>query len=194
MRGRMSFVIKKRNTDGINKTYPIIDLPLYSHKNKSVGPEEQDVDEGYECEICKYNLHSHSFVNIKETDGVVYYHTIVSEIMKHRQHEIDEYLDHVCGELMHQKNPWIWITDFTGFSTIDMMRNKILMRLIDLIHDNYGVNMQQIIILHSSWNVRWGYTFLKKNIAGHIQEKIVFDRKDMFNQMVNIVMKVNNHF
>jgi hypothetical protein len=195
MSRRTSFVVKRRDTGKMKKIHPLIELsPQRKIHNLSKAEKEEDNDEDYECELCKYNMHCHSFVLIKKTNGVIYYHTIISDIMIHKEHEIDEYLNHLCGTLLHSKTPWIWLMDFTGFSTINMIRNKILIRLLDLIHDIYCVNMQQIIILQHSWHVRLGYTLLKKNIAEHIQRKITFDRKNIFNQMVSILLQTKNNF
>jgi hypothetical protein len=192
---RESFAIKKRNTKDLNRIYPLTSLPLCLSTDNPIADQivnDEEQKQGYECEICKYNLYAHSFVQIQETDGLMYYHTIVSEIMKHRKHEISDYMDHVCGTLKYQNKSWSWIMDFTGFSMYDVIRNNILLQILDLLHDTYCNSLHQIIILHPSWHIRLGYTLLRNNIAEHIQQKIVFDRKDMFNHIVNIVLQTNN--
>ena len=181
-----SFLIKKRDINSINKIYPLDEIHL--QENYSV-INDQEIDENYECKVCKYNMYSHSFVNIKEINDTIYYHTIVSEIMQHRNNEIDEFLDHVCGVLLKNQSKWIWIMDFSGFSSYNMIRNRILKRILDLIHDIYGKNMEQMIILYPSWHIKWGSVLLKKNIAKHIQDKIIFDYKNMFNNIIKIELQ-----
>lgn len=185
-----SFLIKKRDISSLNKIHPIDNIHLQQNFNGSFVNEYEN-NEKYECKVCRYNMYSHSFVNINETDGVIYYHTIVLEIMKHKNHEIDEYLDHVCGVITSNPTKWIWIMDFSGFSSFCMMRNKILTRILDLIHDNYGSNMEQMIILYPSWHIKLGSVLFKKNIAQHVKDKIIFDYNDMFNNIIKIELQAN---
>jgi len=96
-----------------------------------------------ECEICKQDPGSHSFVKLRETETMVYYYTCPGKAS--RYNDLEGIINHKRLELSKLNGKsWLWILDGSGFDMKHAMEMRIGIGIARLLEE-YEVSKVYII-------------------------------------------------
>ena len=129
------------------------------------------------CLACSIDPTSHSFMKIKEINGVSYYYTCPAQSSKYN--DTNGILTHYENVLkLNGEHPWIWIIDCAGFSLKYATEIKTAIGISNLLTSKYGEQLQEILVKNPTWHVHSLLYIIWPFLSTHIQSIVVIDNND----------------
>jgi hypothetical protein len=122
------------------------------------------------CEICKQDPTSHSFTILKKDVDITYFYTKPSIATKY--YDADGIVYHYDGVLSENNSNWIWVFDGEGYITKHLLEFKVGFKLAHLITTKHSHNLQKIIIINPTWQLKTVLEMLKPFLSKRIKSLI----------------------